>query len=147
MSPAPHRMTVLRREARRPLPPRVSSFTRPFWDALVEGRLITTCCSDCGRLTFPPKPICRACWSEAIAWRDLAPFGRLYSFTHVHVLPGAFAADALSDIGIVDLDDGPRIMCRLIGDAADFAVDMAVEMITVLYDDGPLFAARPRSGP
>jgi uncharacterized OB-fold protein len=127
----------------RPFPPRVSAFTRPFWTALAEGRLITTACRACSRLTFPPKPVCRDCWSDAYDWRELRPAGVLYSYTRMHVVPRAFVADGLCDIGIVDLSDGPRLMCRLLGEPARFAPDAPVEMVVALYDDGPLFAARP----
>lgn len=137
------RMPLVQREGSRPFPPRVSSFTRPFWDALGDGRLITTRCAGCQRLSFPPKPVCRECWSQEFTWHDLQPNGVLYSFTRVHVVPRAFVADGLYDIGIVDLVDGVRMMCRLMGDYSRFAPDVAVEMVVPMYDDGPLFAARP----
>ena len=35
----------------RPWPPRVSTFTKPFWDALTEGRLLTTRGRTSGRMT------------------------------------------------------------------------------------------------
>lgn len=143
MSAASMRMEILRRPGKRPFAPRVSAFTRPFWDALGEGRLTTSCCRACGRLSFPPKPVCRDCWSEDIGWRELQPQGRLYSYTRVHVVPRAFLDDALYDIGIVDLADGVRLMCRLLGEVAQFRPDLPVEMVVPLYDDGPLFAARP----
>ena len=92
-------MPVVLRAGARPFPPRVSSFTRPFWDALGQGRLTTTACGDCGRLSFPPKPLCRGCWSRAMTWRELKPAGVLYSCTHVHVVPGAFVADAPGGLG------------------------------------------------
>ena len=76
-------------------------------------------------------------------WRDLQPNGVLYSFTRVHVVPRAFLADALYDIGIVDLADGVRLMCRLIGEASQFTPDMPVEMVVPMYEDGPLFGAVP----
>lgn len=138
-------MEIVRRSGNRPFPPRVSSFTRPFWDALTQGRLTTSCCQGCGRLSFPPKPVCRNCWSEDVVWRELEPRGVLYSYTRVHVMPRAFIADGLYDIGIVDLADGVRLMCRLVGDLETFAPDVPVEMLVLTYDDGPLFAARPIS--
>lgn len=143
MSAASIPMPIVRRSGRRPFPPRVSIFTRPFWNALGEGRLITTRCAGCDRLSFPPKPVCRDCWSQDFAWHDLQPKGVLYSFTRVHVVPRAFVADGLYDIGIVDLADGVRMMCRLMGEVSQFAPDAAVEMVVPMYDDGPLFAARP----
>ena len=143
MSPDPTPMPIVRRPGRRPFPPRVSAFTRPFWDALGEGRLITTRCTGCDRLSFPPKPVCRECWSQDFTWRALQPKGVLYSYTRVHVVPRAFVADGLYDISIVDLADGIRMMCRLMGAFSQFTPDAAVEMVVPMYDDGPLFAARP----
>ncbi len=143
MSAQSPRMPILKRAGLRPFPPRVSAFTRPFWTTLGEGRLITTACRACGRLTFPPKLVCRGCWSEDYDWRELRPSGVLYSYTRVHVLPRAFVADGLYDFAIVDLADGVRLMCRLLGDPAQFAPDIPVEMVVAMYDDGPLFAARP----
>lgn len=143
MSSSPQTMQILRRTGRRPFPPRVSAFTRTFWDGLKDGRLKATACGECGRLSFPPRVVCRSCWSQDMQWRELRPNGVLYSFTRVHVVPRAFVDDALYDIGIVDLADGVRLMCRLVGDIARFTPNMPVEMVTLLYEDGPLFAAVP----
>jgi hypothetical protein len=129
-------------EGDRPFPPRVSAFTRPFWDALCAGRLLTTRCADCGTLGFPPRNLCRACWSRAVRWVELAPRGTLYSFTRVHVVPGAFRGDAPYAIGIVDLADGVRLMCRMVGDVATDDLDRPIEMVVLSYADGPLFGAR-----
>ena len=51
----------------RPWPPRVSAFTKPFWDALAEGRLITTKGKTSGRMTFPPKPFCPYDWGREVS--------------------------------------------------------------------------------
>ncbi|HYF61104.1 MAG TPA: Zn-ribbon domain-containing OB-fold protein [Burkholderiaceae bacterium] len=126
----------------RPLAPRVSAFTRPFWDALAEGRLTTTRCRTCGRLGFPPRNLCRDCWGRDLEWATLSPRGTLYSFTRVHVVPGAFRADAPYAIGLVDLADGPRLMCRLVGEVGTGDLDGPVEMLVLRYEDGPLFGAR-----
>jgi len=136
----------VRMQGNRPVAPRVSGFTRPFWDALSEGRLQTTGCVRCEVLNFPPRNLCRACWSRDLRWVDLKPVGRLYSFTRVHVVPGAFSADAPYTIGIVDLDGGPRLMCRLMGPVEASDLDRAVQMLVLRYDDGPLFGARVAAG-
>lgn len=131
----------------RPFPPRISVFTRRFWDALAAGQWISTQCRQCGRVSFPPKAHCRSCWSEDIDWVGLPSKGRLYSFTRLHVVPRAFVSDALNDIGIVDLPNGVRLMCRLLDVQADTGVDSVVRMVTILYEDGPLFAARVETQP
>ena len=125
----------------RPFPPRVSAFTRPFWETLAQGRLITTRCTACGTLSFPPRNLCRECWSRNLEWVPLAPHGRLYSFTRVHVVPGAFSADAPYAIGIVDLADGVRVMCRMMGEVSAAHLDGPAQMALLRYDDGPLFGA------
>lgn len=129
-------------EACRPFPPRVSAFTRPFWDALAGGRLITTRCRDCGLQGFPPRNLCRGCWGRNLEWVPLAAGGTLYSWTRVHVAPEAFKQAGAYAIALVDLDDGVRLMCRLLGEPTLDDVGRRVEMVVMVYADGPLFAAR-----
>ena len=122
----------------RPWPPRVSTFTSPFWDALAEGRLTTTRGRTSGRLTFPPKPVCPYDWGE-VEWVDLSGRGRLYSQTVIHAAPAVFAREAPIHNGIVDLDEGVRVAARILGDTS---LDSAMECVVLPYADGPLFAFR-----
>lgn len=125
-------------------PPRQSAFTQAFWSGLREGRWQTTCCEDCSKLTFPPKPVCPHCWSTRVAWRPLGSFGTLYSWTRIHAAPSVFASEAPYAVGVVDLTDGVRLACRLTGtESFVLAPGLPVEMLVLLYEDGPLFAARP----
>lgn len=128
----------------RAYPPRVSAFTQPFWNALAEGRLITTQCCSCGKLTFPAKPICPHCWSAKVEWSDLRGSGTLYSWTRIHAAPAVFAPEAPYEVGIVDLDQGVRLACRLVTNlSVGPAVGAKVEIVVLACTDGPLFAARP----
>jgi uncharacterized OB-fold protein len=123
----------------RPWPPRVSAFTKPFWDALAQGRLITTRGTTSKRLTFPPKPFCPYDWGREVEWVDLSGRGALYSQTIIHAVPAAFAREAPIRNGIVDLEEGLRIAARILGEPA---LDSAVECVVLRYADGPLFAFR-----
>jgi len=137
-------LPVLTLDAALAYPPRISAFTKTFWDALGEGRWTTTCCSACGRQTFPPKPVCPHCWSAAVEWSALSAHGSLYSWTRIHAAPAVFAAESPYACGIVDLDSGIRLACRLVdGPDVVWQPDMRVEMVVLRYQDGPLFAARP----
>lgn len=128
---------------RRAYPPRSSAFTQTFWDGLAQGRWQTSCCEACGLQTFPPRPICPHCWSDRVTWRALSPIGTLYSWTRIHAAPAVFAPEAPYAVGIVDLDVGIRLACRLLDPpAGDWKPGMAVEMAVLQYEDGPLFAAR-----
>jgi uncharacterized OB-fold protein len=126
----------------RPFPPRVSAFTRPFWEALQRASLTTTQCTHCGTISFPPRNLCRGCWTQDLRWITLAARGRLYSYTRVHVAPGAFRSDTPYAIGIIDLQHGPRLMCRMIDPVETSDLDGPVEMVVLQYQDGPLFGAR-----
>jgi uncharacterized OB-fold protein len=123
----------------RPWPPRVSAFTKPFWDALAKGRLITTKGKTSGRMTFPPKPFCPYDWGREVEWVDLAGRGTLYSQTVIHAAPAAFAREAPIHNGIVDLDEGLRVAARILGEPA---LDAPMECVVLRYADGPLFAFR-----
>ncbi len=125
-----------------PVRPRISGFTRPFWDALAQGCLLGTRCDACGTTSFPPRNLCRGCWARSVRWVDLAATGSLYSYTRVHVAPGAFRGEAPYAIGLVDLDDGVRLMCRLVGNVVPGDLDAPVEMVVLDYADGALFGAR-----
>lgn len=129
---------------RRAYPPRVSAFTRTFWEGLREGRWQTTCCAACGKFTFPPKPVCPHCWTEQMAWKPLGARGTLYSWTRIHAAPKVFVEEAPYAVCVVDLDVGLRIATRLVErDGRPFTCDMAVELVVLQYEDGPLLAARP----
>lgn len=131
-------------QAMRAYPPRVSEYTKTFWDALGAGRWTTSWCKACGRSTFPPKPVCPHCWSPDVQWSELSTRGTLYSWTRVHAAPAAFGAEAPYAVGIVDLSDGVRLACRLVEDGARaLRIGQAVDMVVLRYQDGPLFAARP----
>ena len=109
-------------------PPRVTEFTRPFWDGLREGRFQTTRCTVCHHITFPPKPICPECWSEAVEWVDLRGVGSLRSYTEVHAAPAIFAAEVPYVLAIVDLDEGVRCLSRVLAPWDDLEPDMRVRV-------------------
>jgi uncharacterized protein len=136
------RLPEVRMPGPRPFPPRESTFTLPFWRGLNEGRLLSTRCKSCSQQSFPPRNLCRACWSTSLEWVDLSSTGKLYSFTRVHVAPQAFSSDAPYAIGIIDLDGGPRLMCRLLGEIQPENMGATMQMLVLQYDDGPLFGAR-----
>ncbi|MGI4812582.1 MAG: Zn-ribbon domain-containing OB-fold protein [Janthinobacterium lividum] len=128
---------------KRAYPPRVSAFTQPFWDALSQGRFITTVCTRCGKPAFVPKPICPHCWCDKVEWQDLSTHGVLYSWTRVHAAPAAFVEEAPFPVGIIDLDINLRLACRLVESGkGEFVPGKPMEMVVLKYQDGPMFAAR-----
>jgi uncharacterized OB-fold protein len=125
----------------RPYAPAQSAFGAPFWKALAAGRFTTTRCGGCGELSFPPRPSCTRCQSEASSWVELTGCGMLYSRTRIHAAGGAFAAFAPYSVGIVDLDEGVRVLTRLLPSASALPLDSRVRLVVLRHPDGPLFAA------
>lgn len=125
----------------RAYPPRVTEFTEPFWRGLADGLLRTTRCTACGEASFPPKPICPSCWAGEIEWIDLYPAGRIYSWTRIHAGPAVFADELPYDVGVVDLDCGLRLACRLQSAGDAWTCDEPVNLVVLEYSDGPLLAA------
>lgn len=123
-----------------PRKPVQSSLTRWFWRSLSEGRFETTQCTNCGEKVFPPRPDCPVCLERAMTWSPLSNTGSLYSRTIVHVVPEAMIDEAPLAIGIVDLDDGIRLLCALVG-AEETAIGDRVDMVCIRYRDGCLFGA------
>ena len=128
-------------DAVRAYPPRVTEFTEPFWRGLADGSLRTTRCTACGEPSFPPKPICPSCWTAEIEWIDVPPAGKLYSWTRIHAGPAAFADELPYAVGVVDLDCGLRLACRLHGSGDEWTCDEPVELVVLDYRDGPLLGA------
>jgi len=144
MNSAVHRLPDIPMQGVRAYPPRLSEFTQTFWNALREGRWQTTYFEASGKCTFPPKGICPHSWSDQYEWRDMCTTGTLYSWTRIHAAPMVFQGEAPYAVGIVDLDDGLRLACRLQDmEGIALAVNMRVEMVVLQYEDGALPAARP----
>ena len=110
--------------------PRITPDTAPFWDALRERRLVLPYCCDCGTPHLPPGPVCPACFSGRLEWREASGRGRISTWTVVHKawFP-SFAADVPYNVVQVELDEGPRLTANVVGLPNHLlAVGLAVEI-------------------
>ena len=120
-------LPVVARDYPHPYPPRITEFTKTFWDGLDAGQFFTTRGTRSGRYTFPPKPISPHDWNEPVEWVELSGKGRLYSYTTMHAVPTAFRFEAPYRVCIVDLDEGIRLVTRLL-DTGSVPLDHAIEL-------------------
>jgi uncharacterized OB-fold protein len=91
------------------------SRTHEFWDSLKEGRFVTTKCSKCGNVTFPPQADCPKCMSNEFTWVDLGRDATLVTFTHVRVTPASFVDSDPYIIAIGELRNGLKVLAWLEG--------------------------------
>jgi uncharacterized OB-fold protein len=104
--------------------PRPTSASAPFWEACNREELLLPRCEDCGTIFYYPRIACPHCASLRLGWVRSLGRGRIFSLTRVHV---SFQGDAWRSqlpyiVILVDLDEGPRMISRLIGADREEAV-------------------------
>lgn len=99
----------------KPLPV-VDPESRPYWEALREGRLLLKRCGSCSRQHHYPRELCPYCGSDALEWSPVRGTGSVYSFTVARRPAGpAFKQDVPYVVAIIELDEGARMMSNIVG--------------------------------
>ncbi|MEU3781582.1 OB-fold domain-containing protein [Streptomyces sp900129855] len=95
--------------------PEADVFTRTYWDAAAEGRLLIRRCGACGRAHHYPREFCPHCWSEDVTWEDASGLATLYTWSVVHRndLP-PFGQRTPYVAAVVDLAEGPRMSTEVV---------------------------------
>ncbi len=100
--------------------PAITSLNQPYWDALKRRELRMQKCEGCGRVWFPPAPLCPGCWSRNYSWTQLSGRGRVNSWVVFHqAYFKSYEHDVPYNVAEVELDEGPRILTNLVGIAND----------------------------
>ncbi|WP_406476535.1 Zn-ribbon domain-containing OB-fold protein [Streptomyces sp. NBC_01615] len=129
--------------------PEADAFTRPYWDAAAEGRLLLRHCAACDRAHHYPREFCPHCWSEdGVSWRSASGRATLYTWSVVHRndLP-PFGQRVPYVAAVVDLEEGPRMMtevveCEGVEGGAGGALRIGMELEVTFRAGVPVF--RPR---
>ena len=100
--------------------PEADAFTRAYWDAAEEGRLLLRRCGACGRAHHYPREFCPHCWSEDVTWEPASGRAELYTWSVVHRndLP-PFGERTPYVAAVVQLAEGPRMMTEVVDAVAD----------------------------
>lgn len=96
-------------------------------------------CKDCGKLSFPPRQVCRKCKSRNSEPYEFIGKGKLYSFTTIYQAPDRFENIVPYVVALIDLEEGERITSQLTDVMPeDLKIGMELEMvIRQIYEDGP----------
>jgi len=84
-----------------------------FADYLQKGKLMGTKCNKCGEIYFPPRADCIKCMSDKVDWIEFSGKGTLHSYTKIFAAPKGFEDMAPYTIGVVDLEEGGRLLSWL----------------------------------
>ena len=116
----------------------------PFWEHLRAGELRIQQCASCGRLQYPPRPMCAACGSFEREWAPMSGRGTVYSFviTRQAIHPSFEGHIPYASV-VVELEEGPRLTSNLIDVPVDeIAMGMPVRLELVAVSEDvtlPLF--------
>ncbi|WEB42040.1 OB-fold domain-containing protein [Streptomyces yunnanensis] len=96
--------------------PEVDAFTRPYWAAAAEGRLLLRRCraEGCGAAHHYPREFCPRCWSEDVVWEPATGRATLYTWSVVHRNDLPPFGDRVPYVAaVVELAEGPRMMTEV----------------------------------
>ena len=126
--------------------PRPSAVTQPFWDGLREKKVRIQRCARCDAHFFYPRAMCPTCWSPDVTWETVSGSGTLHTFT-VGRVPTAphFADEVPQKIGVVELDEGPRMTALIVGTTPEeLEVGMRLAPVFDALPDAPITLLRYR---
>jgi uncharacterized OB-fold protein len=90
------------------------SDSRPYWEGLAQGELRIQRCKSCTKPVFYPRAICPHCHSDQLEWTVASGKGTIYTYTVAHQALGPFAADVPFVVALIELEEGVRMMSRII---------------------------------
>ena len=94
--------------------PEINDLNRPYWTGLRDGRLMFQRC-DCGNAWLPARRECPACLRTGAAWEQASGRGTLVSWVVYHTAyHPAFESRLPYHVALVALDEGPRLLTRVI---------------------------------
>ncbi|MGO8877019.1 MAG: MaoC family dehydratase N-terminal domain-containing protein [Acidimicrobiales bacterium] len=109
--------------------PALNDDNRFFWEGAQRHELRIQRCLGCGRLLMPPGPRCPHCGSFEMGWAVASGGGRLYSFA-VPEHPRVAGFSYPLTVGLVELDEGVRVVANLVGldPHTDVSIGMHLEL-------------------
>ncbi|OEY66335.1 bifunctional MaoC family dehydratase N-terminal/OB-fold nucleic acid binding domain-containing protein [Marinobacter sp. X15-166B] len=120
--------------AKRPLPG-VSDDSRFFWEGCEQNKLLIQRCTDCQTLRHPPAPVCIQCHSFNWDAVEASGKGQVYSFVVMHY-PEVPPFDYPNPIGLIELDEGVRLIAGLVGvNREDLEIGQRVQVEFTRFDD------------
>jgi uncharacterized OB-fold protein len=116
-----------------------SAETVPFWEGVEAHEFRLQRCGSCDRAIFFPRVLCPHCHSDDLSWFRASGRGTIYSYTVVRRTWGVFAGSVPYTVVLVDLDEGPRFLSRLIGDRpAEIGRPVEVVFSDLGVENGPV---------
>lgn len=125
-----------------PPAPDADGLQTQFWDGLTRGELHIQRCRACKTWIFAPEWICHHCHSFDLAWEQVEPTGRIYSWTRVWRPPiPTFPSPYIAVVVELPQAGDVRLIGNLLGDATQ-KVDIGAS-VTGVFEHHPASAGPP----
>lgn len=117
---------------------RPSSFSKPFWAATREKKLVIQYCRATGKYQHHPRPTSIFTGRKSdIEWREVSGRGEIFSWTVVRRGPEAFRGHEPYAIASVTLDVGVNVIANLVHcPLQEIAIGMKVVPCWMPINDG-----------
>lgn len=115
--------------------PLIDTDSQVFWEGVQNHELKIQHCDDCQQFIFYPRFLCPHCFSENLTWRMTSGKGIIHSYTVVHKAMPPFAEEAPYVVGIIELQEGVRMMSRIEGERSEIAIDKPVSVFYKQVDE------------
>lgn len=102
---------------------------------LAKGEFKIQQCKECGHHIFYPRQLCQQCGSSNLKWIECSGRGTVYSTSVVRRKP---ERGGNYNISLIDLEEGPRMLSRIMDVAPDeVTIGMEVSAHVGMIDDKP----------
>ena len=104
---------------------------------LKNGRLMGSRCTECGKVSFPPRADCPACPHDEFEYTEMSGRGTVHTFTRIDAAPAGFEDDVPFHLGVIDLEETGRLLANF-GDTIDpeeIAIDMPVQVVPRMFEE------------
>ena len=101
-----------------------------FWRASAEARLLLAHCAACHATFHYQRVLCPRCGTLDPGWLEATGKGTVFSHTTVHTsfYGSTWEGEIPYVVVIVALDEGPRILSRLVGDDSGLGIGAPVHV-------------------
>ncbi len=100
--------------------------------------LVGSKCLTCNTHFYPPKPLCSDCRRKGkIAEHQFSGKGKILTFTIIRTAPEGFEKQSPYAIGIIELEEGPKIAAQIVGPFEKLSTGKNVRPVfRRIYEDG-----------
>lgn len=92
----------------------MSAAMREFAQRAGAGGLLMQACTACGAIEWPPRDVCRRCWSDSLQWTPVNAAGVVIATTMLHAsMEDFFRARLPWRVGTIRLAAGPVAYAHL----------------------------------